>query len=293
VPALIGIFRMHLGEELAGADLRAAGLAARGHTGADVERWVRQARRVARTAGRTLESKDLLDAVRGGEPEWPADLRQRVGYHEAAHAIAVLALGIAEPTALSIGGTGGLTESDIGERQALTRSHLEQILVALLAGRAAEQLVFGEATAGAGGSEDSDLARVTQLATRLEISYGLGSFGLVSIASETSDRDLLMFGDLRSSVGRTIDRAYAAALELLRQNRHALDALAGALFASGYLERGEIEAVLAKVPLRAKATTDAPAVQAAQQSEQMPMLGEADVAVAEAPPVNSDLVIKT
>ena len=50
MPALMGIFRSHLGADLEGADLRAVALAARGHTGADVERWVRQARRVARTA---------------------------------------------------------------------------------------------------------------------------------------------------------------------------------------------------------------------------------------------------
>jgi DNA polymerase III delta prime subunit len=285
VPALIGIFRMYLGKEFAGADLRAAALAARGHTGADVERWMRQARRVARVANRALVLADVLDAVRGGEPEWPADVRQRVGYHEAAHAIAVLALGLAAPTALSIGGTGGLSESDMGEMRALTRLHLEQVLVALLAGRAAEQLVFGEATAGAGGSEDSDLARATQLATRLETSYGLGSFGLICIASDTSDRDLLMFGDLRSAVGRTIDRAYAAALDILRQNRHTLDALAAALFTGGYLDRGEIDAVLAKAPLRTKATIDASSVQNSQQPTAVRDV--TDITIAEAPPINS------
>jgi hypothetical protein len=282
VPALIGICRTHLGSELAGADLRAVALAARGHTGADIERWVRQARRVARIAGRALELPDLLDAVRGGKPEWPADVRKRVGYHEAGHAIAVLALGIAEPKALSIGGTGGLAENDVGEIRAQTRSHLETTLVALLAGRAAEQIVFGEATAGAGG-EDSDLSRATQLAMRLETHYGLGTFGLVCVAGDTNSRDLLLLDSLRSAVGRTIDRAYAAALDLLGQNRRALDALAGALFDAGYLDRGEIAAVLAQTPLSTKMTTDAPAVQAAQQSEKLPRLGESDIAMAEPP----------
>jgi len=149
MPALLGIFRAHLGAELEGADLRAVALAARGHTGADVERWVRQARRVARTASRALELADLLDVVRGGEPEWTVDVRRRVAHHESGHAIALRALGIAEPTALSIGAGGGLAESDIGELQAETRSHIEKFLVVLLAGRAAEQLIFGEATAPA------------------------------------------------------------------------------------------------------------------------------------------------
>jgi cell division protease FtsH len=180
VPALVGIFRVHLGGDLAGADLRPAALAARGHTGADVERWVRVAQRTARTAGRSLALQGLLEAVRGGEAEWAADVRRRIACHEAGHAITQLALDIAEPTALSIGGTGGLTESDLGEMHADTREHLEKFLVALLGGRAAEQLSFAEVTAGAGGAEKgSDLSRATRLATRLETDFGFGSLGLV------------------------------------------------------------------------------------------------------------------
>jgi cell division protease FtsH len=290
MPALIGIFRSHLGAELEGADLRAVALAARGRTGADVERWVRQARRVARTASRALDLTDLLDAVRGGEPEWPADVRRRVAHHEAGHAVALLALGIAEPKALSIGAGGGMAESDLGEIQAQTRTHLEKYLVALLAGRAAEQLVFGEATAGAGGSENSDLARATQLATRLETSYGLGSLGLVCIPGETGDRDLLLFADLRSVVGRTIDRAYTAALDLLGQNRRALDALAAALFTAGYLDRAEIAAVLKKAPLQTNEPMDTPAVRDSQQQRPHTDHGDTAVADAEAPPFHPTLI---
>ncbi|HEY4980517.1 MAG TPA: AAA family ATPase [Bradyrhizobium sp.] len=290
--ALLGIFRAHLGAELEGADLRAVALAARGRTGADVERWVRQARRVARTAARALDLADLLGAVRDGEPEWPVDVRLRVAHHESGHAIALLALGIAEPKALSIGAGGGLAESDLGEIRALTRSHLEKYLVALLAGRAAEQLVFGEATAGAGGSENSDLGRATQLATRLETAYGLGSLGLVCIPGETGDRDLLLFGDLRSVVGRTIDRAYTAALDLLGQSRRALDALAAALFATGYLDRAEIAAVLKKTPLHTNEPTEAPAV---RDSQQQPHTDHGDTAIAsaEAPPFHPTLINET
>ncbi len=251
IPALVGIFRTHLGDDLPDVNLRGPALAARGGTGADVERFVRDARRQARLANRQLELVDLLAAVRSGEPEWPADVRHRVAYHEAGHAIALLALGIGEPKALSIGGTGGLAESDLGEMRAITRSHLEKFLVVLLAGRAAEQLAFGEATAGAGGSDESDLGRATALATRLETDYGLGTFGLVCIPGGSSGRDLLLLDSLRSAVAGTIDRAYAAAQELLASNRHALEALAVALFDAGYLDRSDINAVLVHSPLAA------------------------------------------
>jgi cytochrome c-type biogenesis protein CcmH/NrfG len=44
-------------------------------------------------------------------------------------------------------------------------------------------------------------------------------------------------------------RAYAMALDVLGRNRRALDALAAALFAAGYLDRAEIDAALAQTPL--------------------------------------------
>jgi hypothetical protein len=115
------------------------------------------------------------------------------------------------------------------------------------------------------------------LATRLETAYGLGSLGLVCIPGETGDRDLLLFGDLRSVVGRTIDRGYTAALDLLGQNRRALDALAAALFTAGYLDRAEIAAVLKKTPMHTNEPTDAPAV---RDSQQQPHTDHGDTAVA-------------
>ena len=252
VPALINIFRMHLGNDLAGVDLRPAALAARGRTGADVERFVREARRAARKQARDMALQDLLDAIGDDQRPWAPDARRRVAYHEAGHAIATLSLGLAKPVAISIDGAGGLTENEITTAQALTRGHYEDLLVALLAGRAAEILVFGEPTAGAGGADGSDLDRATQLVVRLETSYGLGQFGPVSVGSTLTTRDLLLMPELRNAVRQALEAAEAQALELLTTNRHSLDALADALFQSGYLDRAEIDNVLAAAPLRRK-----------------------------------------
>ena len=259
VAGLIGIFRTHLAQDLKDADLRAAALAARGHTGADVERWVREARRTARVAGRPLSLSDLLDAVRGGDPDWPAEVRHRIAYHEAAHALIMRVLGVGEPKALSIGGDGGLAERDRADVQSLTRAYLEKHLVVCLAGRAAEELVFGEPTAGAGGDEKSDLAIATRLALDLEIKFGLGtSFGLLCLDGD-STRDLLLFESLRKAVRTALDSAYEAARELLTAHRRSLDALAEALFTNGYLDGVEIKAVLAKEPLNPPGVAAKPA----------------------------------
>lgn len=251
VPGLIGIFRTHLRTDCAGADLREAALAARGHSGADVEKWVRMARQAARTAGRNVTVKDIVHAVRGGKPDLPRDVRLCIAYHEAGHAISHLALDTGMPRSLSVGGDGGITECGPGRLQLPTRDHLEKLLISMLAGRAAEQLKFNKPTAGAGGtSATCDLVRASTLALRIESAYGFGHTGLVTLAEgQISDGQLLMNGALRSATNDTLMRAYARALALLKQNSRSLDALAEALFAPGYLGQAEIAAVITANPL--------------------------------------------
>jgi cell division protease FtsH len=251
VAGLMGIFRTHLRSDCAGADLREAALAARGHTGADVEKWVRVARQAARKTGKVLTVKDLVSIVRGGEPDFPDDLRLRIAYHEAGHAVAHFALGTATPRSLSIGGDGGFAESAVGRLQVPTRTYLEKHLITLLAGRAAEQLKFIEVTTGAGGtSEVSDMIRATNLALRMETSYGFGQTGLVALSErQLNDGYLLTTEPLRSATDAALKRAYAKALALLDRNIGFLDALAEALFSAGYLEQSEIAAVAASHPV--------------------------------------------
>jgi ATP-dependent Zn protease len=249
VRGLAGIFRSHLGHDLTGADLLPAALAARGHTGADVERWVREARGKARRAGQPLTMSLLVETVREGDPALPEGVRRLVAYHEAAHAVANIALRLAKPVALSIGTAGGgETTSVIEEIRARTRRGIEQCLISLLAGRAAEEIACGVTTAGAGGSSESDLGHATRIAVRLETVYGLGASGLAHLPGDP-DRLLLMSPDLLMAVRACLDQAYARAKELLTANRRSLDALASALLESGYLDGGEIEAVLQVTPL--------------------------------------------
>jgi ATP-dependent Zn protease len=263
---LIGILRAHLRDDLSDADLRPVAVAARGRTGADIELFVREARGRARRRGDPLTPDLLLDAVRGGAPKLPAAVRKLTAYHEAGHAIATLILNVADPVALSIDvGGGGLAESEPGEIRNLTRGHLENYLVALLAGRAAEELAFGEVSAGAGGTDDSDIAKATWLATRIETAYGLGRSGLLWVPTENS-RELLFHRDLHEAVRGTLDKAYTAAKALIATNRASLNALAAALIDRGYLDRDEIHAILAQVPLSITENADAPPVQAAQTS---------------------------
>ena len=275
VPALAGILRSYLGRELAGDDLIDVALAGHGGTGADVERWVRDARALARRANRALAKADLVAVVRGERRELPDVVRRRVAYHEAGHAIAILATGSGTPRALSIGDRGGLSQNEPGERRALTRSHLEDHLAFLLAGRAAEMLIYGEGTAGAGGSEGSDLARATALATEMETAYGLGSSGLVYMPIDPRSQYLLG-PEVREAVQKTLDRAHKRAIDLLARNRATLDALARALSASGYLDSGAIGDILARYPLRPR-DDQTPAPKPTQANTSPPLSDETNI----------------
>ena len=131
---------------------------------------------------------------------------------------------------------------------ALTWEYMEHTIVRMLAGRAAEELVHGEVTAGAGGSPTSDLGNATEFAIRLETIYGLGQSGLVLIP-DMEPGDLTLHRDTRDAVRTTLNAAYACATRLLKANRASLDSPAAALSKTAYLDHDEITAVLAGTPL--------------------------------------------
>ena len=162
--ALLGIFLQHLRGTPVVGDLTAVARAALGATGADVEKWCRGARRTARTAKRTPHIDDLLAEISKtvGAPPTAEELRLRAA-HEAGHAYMVASEG---PEALDvvsirqIGSFGGVT---IPERQsiAVTVETIRVYLRRAMAGRAAEIVLLGVASAGCGGTENSDLAKAT------------------------------------------------------------------------------------------------------------------------------------
>ena len=160
--ALAGILRTHLGHDLEGVDLRPAAASANGATGADAERWVRGARRRARKAGRAITLDDLVAEIREGREDFPASVRRRVSYHEAGHAICAIVLGIGEPQSLAVNVAGGTILVERGAVNAQTAADIKRLITYTLAGRAAEELVFGDACAGCGGGEHSDLALASE-----------------------------------------------------------------------------------------------------------------------------------
>ncbi|NUB04666.1 AAA family ATPase [Azospirillum sp. Vi22] len=260
--ALAAILRDHLGTDLDGVDLSAAAVLALGGTGADCERWVRGARRRARHASRDIAIEDLLAEIRGAHRSRSPELDQRCAVHEAGHA---LAIAIERPGALlraSIRGTattGGGVTANLESVGPMTCAEVASALQHLLAGRAAEEVLFGDVSAGAGGDHTSDLARATALAVSALCSFGLdkGEHGLLWLGLPSPDTigSMLAFRpDLADRVSKILTDAYTEAKALVGRHRHVVERIADALIDRETIGGDEVEAMLRK------ATAASPAV---------------------------------
>lgn len=239
---LAKIFRHHLGTQLPDTDLMPAALAAGGATGADVEAFVRRARGAARRGRRALRLDDLLAEVRSKREPPSQEIRRLLAVHEAGHAVVATVLGCMEVVGVSIGDRSGLTEiARIDGNASLKRC--SDIIVMLMAGRAAEEILLGNPSAGAGVLPGSDLARATELAKDIELRFGLGELGPVFLSDGLHD-PLTAVPGLLASVRKRLDSALSDARGLLEQNREALDAMAETLNRSGYLSADEIAELL-------------------------------------------------
>ncbi|MBA9070221.1 hypothetical protein FHR71_003985 [Methylobacterium sp. RAS18] len=230
---LAGMLRQYLGPGAGDPEIAPVVPLLRGMTGADIEALVRRARGSARRAGRHLLVGDLVTAASDGAPPLEDGLRMRCAVHEAGHAVAILAEGASGPVTLSVALTGGLTEHVPTDAYgALTEGDLERSLVTTLSGRAAEEVLLGEVSAGA----VSDLAAATRCAVAMEASWGFSAeFPLLSLAS-ASDADLARMPWLMRPVLERLGHAYERACDLMRTERLALERIAEALFRMGYLD---------------------------------------------------------
>jgi cell division protease FtsH len=238
------ILRFHLGNELADTDLVPVARLGLGATAAVAMDWVRQARRTARTAKRDLVPEDLLTAIAPPDLRTPAVLRQSA-VHEAAHAVAAIALAAERVEYLSL-----IPTSESGGRMRLVhsaapdlygREALEKLVIVRLAGRAAETVLLGAPSAGAGGGEKSDLAVATHMIAAMHSSLGLGG-SLLYRASRRDPEELLQYDTrLREIVEQDLQKLSQRAEFLVRQHRAAVEAVARALIIHRYLTGDEVK----------------------------------------------------
>lgn len=233
------ITRHHLAGDLAGADLGVLSMVnrSRGATGAIIMEQVRAARRRARRAGRAIAFEDLESQVLADDGR-DADELYRAAVHEAGHALVGLLQGTGTLMSVNVMATdisGGGTQFQERSPFFQTRSGFEAHIVMLLAGRAAERLLLGEPSQGAGGLPQSDLGRATHIVASMFASTGLGD--TLAFRAPSADALSLMTvdRDLARKVETTLSDLDVRTTILLETNRNVLTAIADALVRERFL----------------------------------------------------------
>jgi cell division protease FtsH len=227
-----------------------------GLTGADLANICNEA---AIFAGRAERNEILHSDFEAAMERVIAGLQQRrivsekekriLAYHEAGHALVSHLVGNPQPvqkvTIVARGRALGYTLNTPQEDRYLhTKEELLDLMKVLLAGRAAEQIVFGAVTNGAA----NDLERVTELAREMIFEFGMGD----EVSSRTMRADNYALSEhtkqLRDAEqARLTDYAFAEALRLLGKHRRTLDKLAAALLEKETLLRPELEELLVDI----------------------------------------------
>ena len=206
-----------------------------GFSGADLANLINEAAILAARAdksfiGRAELDEGLLRVIAGPERRNRVinDYEKSIiAYHEIGHAMVMKALKHAHPvqkvSVISRGQALGITFSSPKEDTYLTsRAQLMARLTALLGGRAAEEIIFGDITTGA----RQDLESVTDLAHRMVVEFGMSGLGIVPLRRSEGSPHSYSGDELASQIDRAaaeiIDVAYGTARAILKEREKKL-----------------------------------------------------------------------
>lgn len=210
-------------------------------TGADVVRWVREAR--ALDNGR-LTFDGLKSVVLPKETKTDREL-EVTSVHEAGHAVVALAvgLGVNRVSIVSHADQGGHTEIVSKNGRCPSKDDVENVVVAMLAGRCAEHVVLDRVTAGA----SNDLASATTMIGTLHVSLGMGRSLVHRGMPDDVGSVLAIDPSLRADVEEHLRRLEARAVEIVRHNRGKIVEMASALRRHRLLTAVQIRTIFDKV----------------------------------------------
>ena len=230
-------------------DLEAIALATSGAVGSDLANMINEAAINAVKNGRNAVSQaDLFEAVDvvlvGKEKKdrvMNQEERKIVSYHEVGHALVSALQKDSEPVQKitivprTMGALGYVMQTPEEEKFLNTKKELQAMLVGMLGGRAAEEIVFDTVTTGA----SNDIEKATSVARAMITQYGMsekfGLIGLESVQNRYLDgRPVMNCGQETASeidheVMKMLKEAYEEAKKLLSEHRESLDKIAAFL----------------------------------------------------------------
>lgn len=224
-------------------NLEEIALATSGAVGSDLANMINEAAINAVKHGRNAVCQsDLFEAVEvvlvGKEKKdriMSQEERRIVSYHEVGHALVSALQKDAEPVQKitivprTMGALGYVMQTPEEEKFLNTKKELQAMLVGLLAGRAAEEVVFDTVTTGA----SNDIEKATSVARAMITQYGMSEkFGLIGLESiqnryldgrPVSNCGQQTASEIDEEVMKMLKDAYEEAKQLLRNHRQALD----------------------------------------------------------------------
>ena len=249
-------------------DLRSIAKVTPGFSGADLANIANEASLLA--ARRNAEKVTMNDfdlaierVVAGLQRQTPLtpEVRKKVAFHESGHALVACYLPGSDPVhKVSIipttkGALGYTMQMPTEDQYLVSESELKNRMAVMLGGRAAELLIFNEASTGA----SNDLERATEIARRMVTEFGMSEIlGPVKYASNgfkylsgnsTENREDLgtnTFDTIDSEIKKLVTQAQENAFKILRDHEPVLQEVAGVLQSKEVINSEEIEAIVKK-----------------------------------------------
>ena len=252
------ILKIHAKDKKFAEDVTFKGIAedTAGFTGAELANILNEAAIIAtKNEHKVIEQFDVEEAVK--KVTVGLEKKNRVisekeknitAYHEAGHAVVSWYLPtqteVKEISIVPRGMAGGYTMYKNDEDKSyISKTEMEEKLIALLGGRAAEQVALGEISTGA----SNDIEVATQIARDMVIKYGMSkTIGTISLKDENGEYPLEMFGaDIGDKIGKEIkqmlDAAYNDAQSILKEHYDKLDAIAQRLLVTEKINAEEFK----------------------------------------------------
>ncbi|MBE7056298.1 MAG: ATP-dependent zinc metalloprotease FtsH [Ruminococcaceae bacterium] len=248
-----------------------------GASGADLENIINEAalRAVRKNKNKVFQTdlEEAVEVILAGEERKNKVLSDKekniVAYHEIGHALVAARLSNTEPVhkitiiPRTSGALGYTMQVAKEEKNLMSKEEALEHICVLAGGRAAEELVFNSITTGAA----NDIERATQIARLMVTQYGMSNeFGFVNLEKKTnmflSDNVTGSYSDataarIDAEIMKIISDCYSRTMNLLKENRKELDALAAKLYEKENITGQEFMNLLAEAD---QSSTSSPTV---------------------------------
>lgn len=239
-----------------------------GFSGADIENMLNEAAILAARNSQTTISVDDVEEAATKVKLGPEKKRLQsdkdkeiTAYHEGGHAITAHFQKDTDPVhrisivsrGMSLGHTLTPPSQD---RLHYTKASLEKMIIGILGGRAAEEVVFGEVTTGA----SNDFDQATRIAKSMVIDYGMSDLGPINYGPHQDITDMgrpyyaqntvseQTLTHIDEEVRKIIDAAYISAVKIIKKHRKELDKVAKELIKNESIYEDEFVKLVGKKP---------------------------------------------